>query len=70
MVPQYPFTVSIVFQPVGSRPSVTRRCADLPSAMAIYEENKGRANVLHIEVTLTLHQHANPPIKNGAKRHG
>ena len=56
-IPLYPFRVIITFQPNTGRQPVARQCADMPGAMAVYEENKGRQNVYSVEVLLTVHKH-------------
>jgi hypothetical protein len=56
-IPLYPYAVTITYKPEVQRKPVTRACANLPSAMAVYDENKGKAQVYSVEVVLTLHKH-------------
>lgn len=56
MIPSYPFTVTIDYQPRTKRPSISKSHETLSGAMMVYNQEVGRQDVRRVTVSLVIEQ--------------
>lgn len=60
MIPKYPFTVTVDYQPHVKRPSVSKSHETLPGAMLVYNQEVGRQDVRRVTISLIIEQSSRP----------
>lgn len=56
MIPKYPFTVTVDYQPRVKSPSVSKSHETLSGAMLVYNSEVGRQDVRRVTVSLIIEQ--------------
>lgn len=54
MIPKYPYTVMVEYQPNRKRQPISKAHETLPGAMAVYNEHVGRTDVRRVTIALII----------------